>query len=132
MLSSWGQNGYCNFWLDGGNHWVYRPLHEAATRMVRLAQTHQNGTDGLTRRSLNQAGRELLLAQASDWPFIINAGTAVDYAKRRLTAHLHRFHRIAERLADGQTPEPAWLTAVEAMDNCFAGLDYRLFTPVDI
>lgn len=129
VLSSWGQNGYCNFWLDGDNHWIYRPLHQAATRMARLADQHRGGADAMTRRSLNQAGRELLLAQASDWPFIIKAGTAVDYAKRRLTGHLHRFHRITERLAAEQTPDPAWLTAVEAMDNCFPELDYRLFAP---
>ena len=36
-LSSWGYKGYCEVWLDGTNDWIYRHLHEAADRMVELA-----------------------------------------------------------------------------------------------
>ena len=42
---------------------------------------------GLTGRALRQAGRELLLAQASDWPFILRTGTSPEYARRRVTDH---------------------------------------------
>ena len=31
---------------------------------------------GMERRALQQAGRELLLAKASDWPFILRTGTS--------------------------------------------------------
>jgi 1,4-alpha-glucan branching enzyme len=36
---------------------------------------------------LAQAARELLLAQASDWQFIISTDVAADYAERRFTEH---------------------------------------------
>ena len=35
---------------------------------------------GIKSRALNQAARELLLAQSSDWPFIMKTGTVVEYA----------------------------------------------------
>ena len=61
-MSSWGYKGYAEVWLNGSNDWIYRHLHKAADRMVELAQTHRHA-GGLLRSALNQAARELLLAQ---------------------------------------------------------------------
>src|SRR5439155_40786 len=69
-FSSWGYNGYCEVWLNGSNDWIYRHLHEDAERMVELARANPEPT-ALRRRALDQAARELLLAQASDWAFIM-------------------------------------------------------------
>src|SRR5437867_2441585 len=69
-LSSWGYKGYNEVWLEGSNDWIYRHLHEGADRMVELAQANPNPSP-LHRRALNQAARELLLAQSSDWAFIM-------------------------------------------------------------
>ena len=49
-------------------------------------------------RALRQAGRELMLAQASDWPFIITNGTTEEYARRRFHDHLNRFHYLLHGL----------------------------------
>ena len=46
---------------------------------------------------LAQAARELLLAQASDWQFILSTGAVPDYAERRFTGHC----QDAERLLAG-------------------------------
>src|SRR5512142_2355570 len=64
-LCSWGAGGYAGVWLDGSNDWVYRHLHKAAERMIGLARDFPS-PDPLTRRALDQAARELLLAQSSD------------------------------------------------------------------
>jgi 1,4-alpha-glucan branching enzyme len=61
-MSSWGYKGYCEVWLEGSNDWIYRHLHEGAERMVELARANADPTP-LRRRALNQAPRELLLAQ---------------------------------------------------------------------
>ena len=37
------------------------------------------------------AGRELLLLQASDWPFVITRGQAIDYGIKRFVGHVGRF-----------------------------------------
>jgi 1,4-alpha-glucan branching enzyme len=129
--SSWGYKGYADFWCDGANHWIWRHLHGAGRRMADLAARHaalpQTPARAQTRRALNQALRELLLAQASDWPFIMRTGTAVDYARRRFESHLGRFQRIEAGLREGAGPDPQWLAAVEAADNLFPEIDYRVF-----
>jgi 1,4-alpha-glucan branching enzyme len=58
-----------------------------------LATTFQGvKASPLQERTLNQAVRSLLLAQASDWPFIMTTGTTVEYATKRITDHLARFN----------------------------------------
>ena len=53
-----------------------------------------------------QAGRELLLAQASDWPFLIRMGTAEGYARRRVEGHLQAFEDLAKAVlgVEGTAP----------------------------
>ena len=124
-LSSWGAGGYSSVWLDESNDWIYRYLHKTAERMIELAREFPDAA-GLPRRALNQAARELLLAQASDWAFIIKTGTMVDYAVRRTKEHVLRFTRIYEQLKGNSIDEP-WLAGVEARDNLFPEIDYRVY-----
>ncbi len=126
-MSSWGDRGYANTWLDGSNDWIYRHLHRCADLMVGLAKDFDS-TDALKTRALNQAARELLLAQASDWAFIMKTGTMVDYAVRRTKEHLLRFLRLHDQLR-GDRVDAAWLAYVEAKNNLFPDLDYRVYRP---
>ena len=89
-----------------------------------LAVRFQGGAGELERRALNQAGRELLLAQSSDWAFIMKNATAVRYACDRVKAHLARFRRLDRELTAGHVDE-GWLAHVEWRDNLFPELDYR-------
>jgi 1,4-alpha-glucan branching enzyme len=123
--SSWGWKGYHEVWLGGANDWLWRELHAAAGRMIGLAR-RIGEPDELARRALNQAARELLLAQASDWPFIMSTGTAVDYAVRRAREHLDRFRRLADA-AESDAVDVAQLTDIEHRDTVFPEIDYRIF-----
>lgn len=123
--SSWGYQGYSEMWLNGKNDWIYPHLHQAADQMVELAQAHPKPSH-LERRVLNQAARELLLAQASDWAFIMTQGTVVEYAVRRTKDHLSRFQRLAGMLAQSAV-DPEDLSAIEAQDNLFSSIDYRVY-----
>ncbi|HVO18477.1 MAG TPA: 1,4-alpha-glucan branching protein domain-containing protein, partial [Anaeromyxobacter sp.] len=125
--SSWGDKGYYEVWLNGTNDWIYRHLHKAAERMIDLAK-HNREAKGLKQRALNQAARELLLAQSSDWAFIMKTGTMVDYAVRRTKEHVLRFTRLFDQVSAGQV-DGAWLAQVEARDNLFPGLDYAVYAP---
>ena len=126
-MSSWGERGYAAMWLDPANDWLYRHLLQCAKRMVELARDFpEAGT--LQRRALNQAARELLLAQASDWAFILKTGTMVDYALRRTRDHVLRFQRLHEQLRAG-TIDEAWLSELESRDNLFSEIDYRVYRP---
>ncbi|MFL5343225.1 MAG: glycoside hydrolase family 57 protein [Hyalangium sp.] len=127
-LCSWGSGGYANMWLDESNDWVYRHLHHCARQMVALARDYPE-TSPLQRRALNQAARELLLAQSSDWAFIMKTGTMVDYAVRRTKEHVLRFLRLNEQVRGGNIDE-AWLSQVEARNNIFPEIDYRVYRPL--
>ncbi len=123
--SSWGQGGYNAHWLDESNAWTYRHLHRAAERMNDLARRFVHA-DGLRARCLAQAARELMLAQSSDWAFIMRTGTTVPYATRRFEEHILRFHRLCDEAESGQV-DAARLAEVEARDNIFPDVDYRLY-----
>jgi 1,4-alpha-glucan branching enzyme len=124
--SSWGAGGYSGVWVDSSNDWIYRHTHHAEKRMVEMARWHAGGANGLVRRALNQAARELLLAQASDWAFIMKTGTAVEYACRRVKAHISRFRRLDRELSNGHIDE-GWLADLEWRDNIFPEIDYRVY-----
>lgn len=125
--SSWGEGGYWKMWLSGENQWIYRHLRTAQATMTCL--TDQYSRPGaspavLQERMLRQAGRELLLAQASDWPFILRTGTSPDYARRRIEQHLANFNWLADQLRSGRIDESA-LAALEQRNNLFPSLDWR-------
>lgn len=127
IYSSWGNNGYSEVWLDGSNDWIYRHTHTAIERMMELAERFPDD-HGLKERALNQAAREVLLSQASDWPFIMRAGTTVTYATKRVREHILNFDRIYESLGRGNVGTE-WLTKLEKKDNIFPQIDYRVFRP---
>jgi 1,4-alpha-glucan branching enzyme len=124
-FSSWGYKGYCEVWLEGSNDWIYRHLHKTTERMVRLANKHRTSS-GLLERALKQAARELLLAQSSDWAFIMKTKTMVDYAVRRTKNHLLNFNELFEQIEKNQIDE-AYLADLEGKDNIFPEIDYTLY-----
>lgn len=124
--SSWGEGGYHGFWLGPANAWIYPPLHQAARDMHALALAYPRAPGGVTERALRQAGRSLLLAQASDWPFMMRTGSGVDYAAAQVRDHLARFAFLRQSLLEGR-PDLERLQALEEMDKLFANLDYRAF-----
>ncbi|MCL5952929.1 MAG: DUF1957 domain-containing protein [Nitrospirae bacterium] len=125
--SSWGENGYYEFWMNSTNDWIYAPLFEAAREMARLA-THSGRVSGQDREILNQMARELLLAQSSDWPFIMTTGTMIDYAVDRIKNHLYRFWVLREMVVGGRFREDV-LREIRDKDALFPELDFSVFLP---
>jgi 1,4-alpha-glucan branching enzyme len=123
--SSWGWQGYHEVWLNGANDWIWRHLHKAAERMVELANNFPEA-EGDLRRALNQEARELLLAQSSDWPFIMKTGTMVEYAKRRFETHISNFTRLYEEIRYNRI-DVGWLGWLEQQDNLFPEIDYQVY-----
>ncbi|HTL70556.1 MAG TPA: 1,4-alpha-glucan branching protein domain-containing protein [Candidatus Eisenbacteria bacterium] len=124
-MSSWGYNGYAEVWLNGSNDWIYRHLHKAVERMVEAAR-HRPAAGGLERRALNQMARELLLAQSSDWAFIMKTGTHTTYAVQRTKDHLERFTRLWESVTKNSI-DTGYLERIESTDNLFPGIDYKVY-----
>lgn len=126
--SSWGYKGFHEYWLNETNTWIYQHLHRATERMISFACREPK--DELELRALNQMARELLLAQSSDWAFIMRTGTMVPYAVRRTQTHIARLHKLADDL-DQERIDAGWLEKVEYMDNIFADVDYRVYRPLN-
>lgn len=123
--STWGDRGYSEYWLNESNEWIYPLLHKAGEEMERLVNDLKGlKVNDLQRRALNQALRSLLLAQASDWPFILKSDTTVEYARKRITDHLARFNYLHDTFRKNRIDE-RYLTALEIMDDIFPEIDFR-------
>ena len=123
-FSSWGAGGYSEVWLNGGNDWIYPHLHKAGDLMHEVARLPENGD--LDRRARNQMARELLLAQSSDWAFIIKTGTMVDYAVKRTKVHVHNCLELYRQIRSHSIYEP-FLHNLEATNNLFQEIDYKTY-----
>ncbi len=124
--SSWGNRGYWEVWLDDCNSWIYPHLHECARRMFAAVRKGPcaAGPDG--DRLLRQMGRELLLAQSSDWAFLMRTGTAQSYAEVRTRLHIERFLGLEARFEAG-IGGGSLLAECESHDNLFPDFDWRVF-----
>jgi 1,4-alpha-glucan branching enzyme len=100
-LSTWGRNGYGEVWLNESNGWMYRHLHRCEKKLVQLAALLTNNRDPIAERYGNQMVREWMLAASSDWAFIIDGNSAVQYAKNRFQLHIERFNTLYQSVMNG-------------------------------
>jgi 1,4-alpha-glucan branching enzyme len=124
-MSSWGERGYSDVWLNEKNDYVYRHLLKATERMLCLAERFP-AAKGILLRALNQAAREILLSQQSDWTFILKSGTSVEYAAERLRRHIEQFHYLSQAIIAG-TLSNERLAEIEQRDRIFGDIDYRVY-----
>ena len=124
-FSSWGYNGYAETWLDVSNDWIYRHLARSMERMTELAERFPDDT-GLKERALNQAAREILLAQSSDWPALLYRQDSTEYARNQVENALRNFTTIYEALGSSYI-STEWLTTLERCHNVFPNINYRVF-----
>jgi 1,4-alpha-glucan branching enzyme len=123
--SSWGQAGNHFTWLNTDTEWVWPLIGEAQLRMEGLVARYPEASGPLA-DALNQAGRELLLLESSDWPFLITTWQARDYATNRFQDHLERFHRLADMAEYNQVDE-GLVAQYFDLDRVFLDLDYHDF-----
>ncbi|MFC1548956.1 glycoside hydrolase family 57 protein [Candidatus Omnitrophota bacterium] len=124
-MSSWGWKGYNEVWLDGSNDWIYKHLNKMTELMTKAVEDYKEPTE-LEERVLKQMARELLLAQASDWAFIMKTGTFSDYAVRRTRNHVGRFLALHDQLRNGNI-DTGLLADIEMKDTAFGNIDYSVY-----
>jgi 1,4-alpha-glucan branching enzyme len=96
---SWGANGDFSMWLSAQTAWTWERLWPLEEQFWDVAPAALASDD--TRFILAQAARELLLAQSSDWQFIISTGAAADYGERRFREHCADTEELVQALVDG-------------------------------
>lgn len=126
--SSWGQGGHFWVWQNHQTEWMWTIIHSAEYRMEALAKNNINESDPLKLRVLNQAARELVLLQSSDWPFLITTWQARDYATDRFLEHKDHFEKLASMIENNQIDE-TFLQYAEDKDNPFSHIDFKLYLP---
>jgi 1,4-alpha-glucan branching enzyme len=117
---TWGAGGYFDVWLGRSNEWCMPHLIGIGERCVRLLREYA-GESEAGDRLLRQTIREAMLAQSSDWTFLMSTGTAVEYASRRFREHIQRFNRLCRMSLDGQVDE-TFLALCEDRDRLFPDL----------
>lgn len=121
--SSWGDKGYFEVWLNGTNDWIYRHLHRACERMIEVAKKYGD-VEGIKERAINQMFRELFLALASDWAFIMTTRTMVEYAVKRTKEHILNFIKLYEDVNRDSVDEN-FLNWLEFKNNIFPTISYK-------
>lgn len=126
---SWGVGGDHRTWSHGTTFRVWQPIYAAEERFTLLAQRFPHAT-GIRERLLNQAARELLLAQSSDWPLMMGHDELSGEALERLSQYFERFDTLCNLIDKPNlaTGDLDFLDEVEELDNPFPYLNYRIFT----
>ena len=122
--SSWGEGGYNSLWIGEKNHHYYRHLHKmiedlkSIPRKVLMKKPFQSPL----KRAANQALREMLLSQASDWAFSIQRGNASEYAVNRLKKHIENFDMLISMIINNNV-DIKRLEELENQNRFFHWLD---------
>ncbi len=122
---SWGAGGTHFTWDNGDTHWMWAPIHEIEVEMEGLVAKYPNPTDD-QKAVLNQAAREMLLLQSSDWPFLVTTGQAREYAIQRFSQHVERYTKLVASLEAGGA-DVALANELYELDKVFPDIDYRVF-----
>ena len=125
---SWGKNNDHSTWSNERTGWMWSDLARMAGEMHELRAARP--TDPLRARAARQTARELLLAQSSDWPFLVTTGQAADYAVERFRSHSLRFRRSMELARSGTDADEIELRSLERADNPFPDASPDDFSPV--
>ncbi len=93
---SWGEAGDHRVWTNDQVNWMWEIEYRCESTFGRLTYELDWRKNAAVRDLLEKAGRELLLLQASDWPFVIKRGQAIDYGIKRFIQHVARFDVLTD------------------------------------
>jgi 1,4-alpha-glucan branching enzyme len=126
---SWGENGNHSVWINDKVKWMWEIEYRAEGRMLRNLHALPWKTNKGVKDLMDRAARELLLLQASDWPFVIHTQGAVDYGIQRFSGHATNFDRmmnLAEKVAGGaelDDVDQSEVREVDLHDSVFKDVD---------
>jgi 1,4-alpha-glucan branching enzyme len=124
--STWGAGGHYHVWLNPDVEFMWPIIHRCEARMEALVEHRPTPVSPLERRALQQAARELLLLEGSDWPFLVTTGQAKVYAIDRFNEHVARFDELADAILSDSVSEEL-VAGIEAIDNLFPDIDPYVF-----
>jgi len=131
---SWGEQGDHRVWANEQINWMWEIEYRCEGLLGKHTYELPWRKDKKVHELLEKAARELLLMQASDWPFVIRRGQAVDYGIKRFMQHVSRFEclmDIAEKVA-ANSQYLGRLTEVEQFEIQDADIHDVVFPHIDL
>lgn len=128
---SWGNGGGHGVWRNPRVDWTWELVLPAEAEFWRLWGKLAPG-DEEARRVLLAAARQLLLASASDWAFLMTTAGAPDYATDRVRGHAEDLARLLELGrallygAEFNEEDRDFVASIEARDDLFPELEAAL------
>lgn len=118
---SWGVNGDHTMWRNDLTAWTWPRLAHLEEAFWAVAPKALRKAE--QRPVLAQAARELVLAQSSDWQFMISTGAVPDYAEKRFKLHCDDTERLISALVSGSESEGPRLAAdLATRDHLFPNI----------
>lgn len=135
IASSWGEGGYFETWLSEENAWVYPHLNTRAGQLQRGVSILEENLDLLPEdqaehrmRAIAQMTRELLLAQSSDWAFLMRNGAARPYATQQTERRIDTFDELWGVFGSGPDAAGNLLAEIEERTPIFPGIAWDTFS----
>jgi 1,4-alpha-glucan branching enzyme len=131
---SWGEEGDHRVWTNDKVNWMWDIEYRCEAIFGRMTFQLPWRENAKVKALLEQAARELLLLQASDWQFVITRGQAVDYGIKRFMLHVARFETLmdlAEKVAS-DSEYLGHLTEVEKHEIADAEIHDVIFPQIDL
>lgn len=118
--SSWGMGGKHFVWSNQETSWMWDIIKKASREYEELDK--ENIDSDIAKEALDQALRELILIQSSDWLFMVSNNHTRDYAMKRFFEHYAKFIRLICAIRDSNFTENfrEWLKQVQLEDDVLA------------
>ena len=116
--------GFGARWLNSGNDWLIIALSLASRHIYAMVDMAKNNAD--LEPAVNQALRELMLAQSADWPLLLSSGQNVQTARKKLRNNLVAFNKLYEDCCQGRVDLES-LRNLQKRTPLFADLNYKDF-----
>lgn len=134
VSSSWGEGGYFATWTSDENNWVQNEILQRAERLTRFVQIYEGNRKEIPKavsahrqRCIQLMTRELLLAQSSDWSFLMRNEPSRGYAESRARKHLDNFDRVWD--VTTKPDDVGILDEIEPENPIFPDLPWNMFEP---
>ncbi len=93
---SWGENNDHSVWFNEKTRWTWEKLYQTEYSFINFLKKHKKKaiSDNTLNKILKEAAKSLILAEASDWQFLIHTGSGVDYVTERFNKHIEEVNKL--------------------------------------
>jgi 1,4-alpha-glucan branching enzyme len=103
--SSWGRGKTLEVWSGAAVADLLAEQHRVQDALLAALRTRPSSTPARD-PVLDELAEAVLLASASDWPFLVSHGSSPDYARARLRGHVEAVDAVLQHARPGRGERP--------------------------